>query len=104
MPRVRLERAAKAELHAAIAWYEAQMPGLGAELHAEVDAVLSKLAEGPGTGTTVPSVSEGLQVRRVFTDRFPYAIVFMTWDETVDVIAVAHTRRKPGYWLDRTKP
>jgi hypothetical protein len=34
-------------------------------------------------------------------ERFPYAVVYGIEDETIIVIAIAHTRRKPTYWVER---
>jgi len=33
--------------------------------------------------------------------RFPFAIVFVELDDHYLVVAVAHLKRKPGYWLTR---
>lgn len=103
MRRVQIEAAAKAELAAAIEWYEEQSPGLGAELHAAVDEVMERLKTPPDGGTSVPNVAAELGVRRIFTKRFPYGVIYVVRDDTVSVIAVAHLRRRPGYWQDRTQ-
>jgi len=34
--------------------------------------------------------------------RFPYSIVYRVETEKVFVLAVAHLRRRPLYWRDRT--
>jgi toxin ParE1/3/4 len=101
MRRVRVEAAAKAELAAAIAWYDEQAPGLGDALHAAVDEALRRLRVAPDGGTPVPGTPPELGVRRVFTRRFPYAVLYIPSGEVVSVIAFAHPRRRPGYWLDR---
>ena len=33
--------------------------------------------------------------------RFPFAIGYVVEDDTVTVLAIAHLRRRPGYWLRR---
>lgn len=43
-------------------------------------------------------------VRRLILERFPYDIVAIELPEETVVIAVAHHSRKPGYWLERSKP
>jgi toxin ParE1/3/4 len=101
MRRVRVESKAKAELHEAISWHEEQAPGLGTALWQSVDESLRRLQMTPDGSTTVPGVSPELGVRRVFTRRFPYAIVFIPEGDSVRVIAIAHSRRRPNYWLDR---
>jgi toxin ParE1/3/4 len=101
MRRVRLEAKAKAELQAAIAWHEEQAPGLGTMLWESVDDVLRRLKKTPDGSTTVPGVPPELGVRRAFTRRFPYAVVFIVQGDDVKVIAIAHSSRRPNYWLNR---
>lgn len=40
-------------------------------------------------------------VRRCLLDRFAYLIVFACLTDETLVVAVAHARRKPLYWLKR---
>jgi plasmid stabilization system protein ParE len=39
--------------------------------------------------------------RRAVAQRFPYVIFFRELPDSVEVIAVAHAAREPGYWLKR---
>jgi plasmid stabilization system protein ParE len=39
--------------------------------------------------------------RRYLMHRFPYLIVFRTTPTAIQVVAVAHGRRRPGYWRTR---
>ena len=40
--------------------------------------------------------------RRYLLRRFPFYIVYREKEESIDVVAVAHGRRRPGYWRART--
>lgn len=93
--------AAEAGLAAALDWYEEQEPGLGAALLHEVDGVLDGLLTQELRGVGVPGVRSDLAARRVILDRFPYAVVFIDHADAIHVIAVAHHKRRPGYWRDR---
>jgi hypothetical protein len=42
-------------------------------------------------------------VRRATVRQFPYRIAYLMLDETIRVLAVAHTRRAPGYWQGRAE-
>jgi toxin ParE1/3/4 len=42
-----------------------------------------------------------LGVRRFVMSRFPFALPYLVIEEQVVVLAVAHLRRRPGYWLRR---
>lgn len=39
--------------------------------------------------------------RRFPLRKFPYSIIYYVRDEELRVIALAHHRRKPGYWTGR---
>src|SRR5262249_46959945 len=68
-----------------------------------VAAAFSLLAEQPTLGAPVPGVRTDLPTRRVLLRRFPYAIVFLEVDATVRILAIAHQRRRPGYWIERLR-
>lgn len=39
--------------------------------------------------------------RRFILQRFPFSIVYLDDPDLVTIIAVAHSKRKPGYWKSR---
>jgi|SRR5579872_2457094 len=39
--------------------------------------------------------------RRIVLRRFPYLVVFRETTSGIEIIAVVHGRRRPGYWRDR---
>jgi toxin ParE1/3/4 len=41
-------------------------------------------------------------IRKVSLRGFPYSVVYREVDSVVQVLAVAHHRREPGYWARRT--
>lgn len=99
--RVRIERAAEEELRGAIIWYEEKRTGLGVEFYREVQRVLQIIKRHPGIGTLVPKVPLQTNTRRVLLRRFPFAVVYREHETEIQVIAFAHTSRKPGYWRGR---
>ena len=99
--QVRFSPDAIAELEAAARWYEEQLSGLGLALIDAVDAALSRVADWPRSGKPVPTVVSDLDVRRVPVARFPYNLPYVVLDDAVVVLAVAHDRRRPGYWTGR---
>jgi hypothetical protein len=40
-------------------------------------------------------------MRRVMLHRFPYFVVFRELPHKIQIIAVAHAKRRPGYWRGR---
>ncbi len=39
--------------------------------------------------------------RRYLLHRFPYHVVFRERGKAIEVVAVAHVKRRPGYWKSR---
>ena len=96
--RVRIAPEAEAELGAAALWYESKCAGLGADFLAAIDAALERIAENP---LAAPMWQAGLPYRRHLVWRFPFLVFFTVSDEAVEVLAVAHAKRRPGYWRNR---
>ncbi len=96
-----LEPEAIQEIEDAAGWYEDRRSGLGQRFLDEVAATLDRLVAFPTAGMTVPHVASDVAARRVPLKRFPYHVIYLDTRETIRVLAVAHDRRKPGYWLER---
>ena len=60
---------------------------------------LALILERPAIGAVVHRVRVRGTARRMPLRRFPYFIVYREVDETIEVIAMAHTSRRPGYLL-----
>jgi toxin ParE1/3/4 len=89
---------AEAELQAAAIWYEEKRPGLGIEFVAVVDKAFDSILENP---EACPVWRADRPYRKRFLKRFPYVAFFRIDAATVEIVAVAHAKRRPGYWLDR---
>jgi toxin ParE1/3/4 len=100
---LRLEEEADAEVEEATRWYEQRRPGLGQDFLASIDAVLDQISRLPGRGAPVPQVPRHLKVRRAPVGKFPYHVIYLEAEEAIRILAVAHDRRRPGYWLSRVE-
>jgi toxin ParE1/3/4 len=98
---VRLSPEAIDELVEAAEWYQSRRPGLESEFLAEVDRVLPLIASSPKAFPRLLDLPADLEIRRALLPRFPYALIFMDLSEHIRVLAVAHAKRRPRYWLDR---
>jgi len=87
---------AEAELEDASLFYESRMLGLGKSFSAEVERTIYLIREFPDAGSPA-----GLTRRRVLVARFPYSVVYRHDADSVVIVAVAHQRRRPGYWRQR---
>ena len=84
-------------------WYDAERPGLGDEFADEVIKALDPMVAHPEAWPAVSPRGRGQTIRRFIVPRVPYALVYVARDNQLLVLAVAHAKRKPGYWRRRTR-
>jgi plasmid stabilization system protein ParE len=103
--RIGFDTEAQDEIDAAVAWYDAQTEDarVGDALLKAIDRAVVRIVERPGTFAPAPKVSAELGVRRCTLRRFPYALIFVELDDEIRVLALAHERRRPGYWRGRLR-
>jgi plasmid stabilization system protein ParE len=93
-----LDKEAKEEAREAALFYEASRAGLGQEFTNALDSALVAIQERPELWRRFKG-----PFRRYILRRFPYAVIYAIEPEQIYVPAVAHTSRRPGYWLDRAR-
>jgi toxin ParE1/3/4 len=96
MKPVRFHPEAEAEMIDAAAYYQARRPGLGRRLLASVQDAVVRIAIAPERFPVVDG-----DVRRCLTRTFPFGVLFREGPEMIEVLAVMHLRREPGYWAQR---
>jgi plasmid stabilization system protein ParE len=84
------------EAEAAERWYRERNETAAARFQRELDRVVELIAERP---EAAPSYIA--DTRRFLLRRFPFFLVYRVYSERVQVVAVAHARRKPHYWVQR---
>jgi plasmid stabilization system protein ParE len=95
---VHFDEPASAELEDAVRWYESRREGLGAEFFETVSTALSRIAENSSVGQ---AHSADGNTRRMLLERFPYQVVYRIRPHDLVIVAVAHLKRRPGYWKNR---
>jgi plasmid stabilization system protein ParE len=94
--RVEFDAAARAEFDEAFDWYAERSPGAAMGFAAEVDAAVEQVAADPDR---FPRTFAGCQ--RCSLQRYPYSVVYYRTSSKITVAAIAHAKRRPGYWRDR---
>jgi len=84
------------ELIAAAQYYEEQQIQLGKRFLDSIDEALSFLKQNPSIWRP-----DHLGRRKQRVKQFPYLIIYKYEREQIDVLAIAHAKRKPGYWKAR---
>jgi hypothetical protein len=79
-------------------WYDSRAPGLGDDLVAEFEAILSTILEAPHTWVAWPGAPAlDPPIRRALLWRFSsYAVAFRALPDRVFVLALVHSSREPA--------
>lgn len=96
MKPVLVQASARQELRDSAAWYRVRNQEVADRFVREVERTLELIETFPGTGARIPLVTG--KTRRLPVAGFPYHLVFEELADRVEVLAVAHDRKRPGYW------
>ena len=89
---------AQSEFLASIRYYEKKAVGLGDQFYAEVQTALALLRSFPEIGSPFEESD-----RKFSLNKFPFSLVY-NYEESeqyIEIYAVKHQNRKPGYWTSR---
>ncbi len=89
---------AEREAHEAFLWYRERDPRTGDRFEEVFVQAISGISEAPSQH---PEIEPG--IRRRLLPPFPYAVLYQVAPTSVTVLAVMHTRRRPGYWRGRKR-
>lgn len=101
--RFRVHPEARLELLEAAQYYEFERPGYGARFRQEYERKVEQALQLPQSGAPI-ELGDGSDVRRFGFSVFPYSLVVVVLDDVLTVLAIAHDKRRPGYWSKRLKP
>ena len=94
---VRLHPEAVAKAREARLWYKEHNPDVAEDFMRELRRSMNAVVEAPSRWPALWA-----DFRRCLLRRFPYMIVYRVRGVVLDVIAIAHVSRRPGYWKTRT--
>ena len=92
---------AQDEFDAAQAYLNREATGAGDSFALHVQQAFDAILEFPESFSFVETLSSRSGYRRALLRKYHYTIVFKVIGESVAVVAVAHTSRRPNYWLKR---
>ena len=98
--QVRISVEAQAEMAEASRWYDEQRLGLGLDFLQSLERAIARIEGAQHAGVPVPGVAD-TDIRRVLVRRFPYHVVYIELPDRAQVLAIAHHRRRPRYWIGR---
>jgi plasmid stabilization system protein ParE len=93
---VTLHAGAEADYEEALAWYLDRSPQAADRFEAAVGEAIDAIAAHP---TLFPRCDA--RHRYILLRRYPFSLVYRDDGDAVRVIAIAHSKRRRGYWSDR---
>jgi plasmid stabilization system protein ParE len=96
--RVSFHPAADAEVERAQAWYEERSVFAAAGFLQELTRAVQRLRSTPQLH---PPPEHG--TRRILLEQYPFSLFYILRSEEIFIVAVAHHKRRPGYWAARTR-
>lgn len=94
--RISFHPEATAELEKSADWYAERSTTAARDFCVAVDIALSSIEADPERFVRIDTRHRSCSVRK-----FPFQIVFRRDEDRIYVIAVAHAKRRPGYWRRR---
>jgi toxin ParE1/3/4 len=86
-----------AEYDAAFDWYLEHSQDAALKFDAEVDRALAQITRAPRRWAAGPH-----STRKFLLRQFPFTLIYREQASgKIQIVALAHTSRKPGYWKQR---
>ena len=98
---LRFHPEARLEARAVATWYRERSQEAGRSFAAALEESIRHIRELPAA---CPTWRGREDVRSRILRRFPYSVLYVIDTGMIVVLAVAHHRRRPGYWLRRLAP
>lgn len=86
--------AAELDIEGSLRWYRERSRSAADGFRTEVIEAIDRIANAPLAWSTDEDGSH-----RYVLQRYPFTVIYDVKDKTIEVLAVAHHRKKPGYWL-----
>jgi plasmid stabilization system protein ParE len=96
MNEIRLTDGAEMDLEETIDWYREEDPNAAARFIIALEATYRAILESP---TRYPKLPGGCRYRIV--EKHPISVIYRIVAGEIEVVAIAHAKRKPGYWRRR---
>jgi len=96
MTKIEFHTEAQSELEDAHAWYRERSEFAARAFAAEIDYAIRSISGSPGAWPQTRS-----NEHRFLFRRFPYSIIYRVRRDEVFITAIAHQKRRPGYWRKR---
>lgn len=99
--KIRILDEAVAEIQSSRQYFNLQAAALGDRFLDDLEQALERIEAAPDSFPKLETLPDSEPYCRALLKVFRYAVIFEIMGEELVVVAVAHTSRKPNYWLKR---
>jgi plasmid stabilization system protein ParE len=93
---VRYHQGAALDVKSAVDWYRGRSAKAASDFVEELDRAVATIGEAPERWPMGKS-----NTRRFLLWRFPFSIIYSEQEDVIIIWAVAHSSRRPEYWVRR---
>lgn len=95
---IRLRPEAELEIEEAFDYYLGESPRIAGRFLDEIASSLKKIQRDPQLYPTYTK-----NTRRRVLGSFPFSVIYQEREEIILIVAIAHAKRREGYWTKRLK-
>ena len=99
MASVLVTSAAERDFTEALCWYAERSQRAAEGFDAEFQRALEQIAADPERFPHCDDLHRFYLMRR-----YPYQVMYRQREDQLIIVAIAHAKRRPGYWRDRSSP
>ncbi len=96
--RVQLADGAKRDFADGLSWYRKRSDQAADHFVEETNHAIARLLKDPVRNRQIRP-----DIRTIRIKRYPYSLIYLIHPGAIIIVAVAHAKRRPGYWSRRLK-
>ena len=93
---IRLRSEAELEIEEAFEYYLRESPRIADRFLKQISASFKKIQKNP---LLYPPYTKN--TRRRILGSFPFSVIYQEKEEVILIVAIAHAKRREGYWIKR---
>lgn len=94
--RVQLVNGAQRDFTGGLRWYRKRSDWAAESFAEEVNNAITRILQDPASNRQIRP-----NVRTIRVKRYPYSLIYLIYPGTIIIVAIAHDKRRPGYWTRR---
>lgn len=98
--RSEFHKGARRDLIEGFRWYEKHSEQAAQRFIEQVSSALDAILKDP---TRYRPWKQGSQIRVITLNDYPYQLYYHITGSLITILATAHEKRRPGYWLRRAQ-